>query len=147
MECYVYDCKNLHQTTTSWNKDSHAAYYSKNIIIRKLTKAYKDRHIHKKQWMQCLHDATWSACNYIPLNIQIIPELHQIAEKLSIFALTKIRRQLILAKKKAQNGWVNVWLNRDHYDCHVYVHCELSYLHIMSINDSSIQLENIASMW
>ena len=26
LECYVYNCGNLHQTTTSWNEGSHAAY-------------------------------------------------------------------------------------------------------------------------
>jgi hypothetical protein len=49
MECYVYDCGNLHQTTTSRNEGCHAAYHSKNGVIPKLTEAYKGRHIHKKQ--------------------------------------------------------------------------------------------------
>ena len=147
MECYVYDCGNLHQTTTSRNEGSHAAYRSKTTIIPKLTDAYKDRRIHKKQWMQRLHAAAWSARNHIPLDIQAVPELRQIAGKLSIFALTEIRQQLILAKKEAQSGRVSVWRNRDRCTCHAYVRYGLPCLHMMPTDGSPIQLEKIASMW
>ena len=40
LECYVYNCGNLHQTTTSRNEGSHAAYRSKTTIIPKPTEAY-----------------------------------------------------------------------------------------------------------
>jgi len=147
MECYVYDCGNLHQTTISRNEGSHAAYRSKITIIPKLTEAYKGRRIHKTQWMQRLRAAAWSARNRIPLDIQATPELGQIAGKLSIFALTEIRQQLILAKKEVQSGRVSVWLNRDRCNCHAYVRYGLPCLHMMPTDGSPIQLENIASMW
>ena len=145
MECYVYDCGNLHQTTTSRNEHSHAAYRSKTTVIPKLTEAYKDHHIHKKQWMQCLHAAAWSAHNHIPLDIQIIPELREIAGKLSIFTLTEIRQQLILVKE-VQSGRVNVWRNRDRCTCHAYVRYGLPCFHMMPTDGSPIQLEKIAPM-
>lgn len=92
MECFVYNCGNLHQTTTSRNEGSHAAYRSKTIIIPKLAEAYKSRRIHKTQWMHRLRAVAWSARNRIPLDVQAIPELRQIAGKLSVFALTEIRK-------------------------------------------------------
>ena len=42
--------------------------------------------------MQRLYNAAWTAHNRIPLDIQAITELRQIAGKLSIFALIKIHR-------------------------------------------------------
>src|SRR5438045_791271 len=90
MECYVFNCGNLHQTTTSRNEGSHAAYRSKTTVIPKLAEAYIGHRIHKNQWMQRLHGAAWNAHNRIPLDVQAVPELHQVAGKLSIFALTEI---------------------------------------------------------
>jgi len=147
MECYVYDCGNLHQTTTSWNEGSHAAYRSKTTVIPKLAEAYKGHRIHKNQWMQHLCGAAWNACNHIPLDVQAVPELHQVAGKLSIFALTEICKQLILAKKEAQSGRVSIWQNRDHCNCHAYVRYGLPCLHMMPTDGLPIQLENIAPMW
>ena len=143
----MYDCGNLHQTTTSRNEGSHAAYRSKNTVIPKLAEAYKGRRIHKKQWMQRLRAAAWSAHNRIPLDVQAIPELRQIAGKLSIFALTEIRQQLILAKNEVQSGWVSVWRNRDRCTCHAYVRYGLPCFHMMPTDGSPIQLEKIAPMW
>jgi hypothetical protein len=85
--------------------------------------------------------------NHIPGDIQVVPELREIAGKLSIFALTEIRRQLILAKKEVQNGCVSVWRNRDRCTCHAYVHYRLPCFHTMPTDGSRIQLEKIAPMW
>ena len=99
MKSYVFDSGNLHQIMTSRNEESHAAYHSKAAIISKSAKFYKLRRIHKQQWMQHLHNTTMNARNRIPLNIQYISKLTQFIGKVSIFALTKIKSQLILVKK------------------------------------------------
>jgi len=147
MECYVYDSGNLHQTTTSRNEGSHAAYRSKTTVIPKLAEAYKARRIHKNQWMERLRAAAWSARNRIPLDVQAVPELQQIAGKLSVFAITEIRKQLIQAKREAQSGRVSVWKNRDSCNCHAYVRYGLPCLHMMPTDGSPIQLENIDPVW
>ena len=147
MECYVYDSGNLHQTTTSRNEGSHTAYRSKTTVIPKLAEAYKARRIHKNQWMERLRAAAWSARNRIPLDVQAVPELRQIAGKLSVFAITEICKQLILAKREAQSGRVSIWENRDSCNCHAYVRYRLPCFHMMPTDGSPIQLENIGPVW
>src|SRR5438876_5713786 len=63
MECYVYNCGNLHQTTTSRNEGSHAAYRSKTTIIPKPTEAYLRRRIHRKEWITRLRSEAMRARN------------------------------------------------------------------------------------
>ena len=46
MECFVFDTRNLNQTTTSRNERSHATFRSKTTIILKSTKAYILRRKH-----------------------------------------------------------------------------------------------------
>ena len=104
MECFVFDSGNLHQTTTSCNEGSHAAFRSKISVIPKPAESYKQRRIHKQQWLQRLRSAAMRARNRIPLDIQRIPELSQIVRKTSIFALTEIKKELIAAKKDASQG-------------------------------------------
>lgn len=102
MECWIYGCGNLHQTTISRNEGSHAAYRSKITNIPKPTEAYLYRRIHRKEWIGRLKSQAMLACNHIPLDIQEIPELREIAGVISTFAVTEIRQQILLAKKEEE---------------------------------------------
>src|SRR5436190_20941360 len=75
MECYVYDSRNLHQTTTSRNEGMHAAYRSRASIIQSLVESYKLHRIHKEQCMQRLRSTAMEGRNHIPLDLTNIPEL------------------------------------------------------------------------
>src|SRR5438045_8881292 len=70
MECYVFNCGNLHQTTTSRNEGSHAAYCSKTSVIQKPTESYLLRRKHKQQLMLRLRSKAANARNRIPSDIQ-----------------------------------------------------------------------------
>ena len=109
MECFVFDSCNLHQTTTSRNEGCHAAYRSKISVIPKPAESYKQRRIHKQQWLQRLRSAAMRARNRIPLDIQRIPELSELSRKISIFALTEIKKELIAAKKDEIQGILHSW--------------------------------------
>src|SRR5436309_1570625 len=43
MEYYVFNCSNLHQTSTSQNEGSHAAFRSKRVVNPKLAEVYVAR--------------------------------------------------------------------------------------------------------
>ena len=143
MEYYVFDSSNLHQIMTSRNEESHTIYRSKVTIIQKSMKFYKLQWIHKQQWMQCLYNKTMNVWNWIPLNIQYMSELTQFAGKVSIFALTKIKRQLIFAKKNENEGILHSWLNLS-YNCHTYNHYKLFCRYRLSINDAIIEFVSIS---
>ena len=144
MECYVFDCGNLHQTTTSRNEGSHAAYRSKATVIPKPTESYLLCCIHKVQWIQRLLSAAMNSRNRIPLEIRKMPELRDLAGRISIFALTEIRKQIIIAKK---NIIENKDSKNDYYECHAFHRYELPCAYLVSTDDSSISFESIASFW
>ena len=144
MECYVYGCGNLHQTTTSRNEGSHAAFRSKSSNIPNPVNSYLQRRVHKKEWMQRLRAQARHARNRIPLDIQAIPELKNIAGKVSIFALTEIRRQLMLAKKENPGRPVSPFYQ---CSCHGYARYGLPCRHMVPLDGSPMQLDYIAPMW
>ena len=146
MESYIFDSSNLHQITTSRNEESHTTYHSKAAIISKPTKSYKLRRIHKQQWMQRLCNTAMNARNRIPLNIQYMSELTQLIEKVSIFALTEIKSQLVLAKKDESEGILHSWLD-SLCNCHIYNRYELLCRHRLPIDDAAIELISISSFW
>jgi hypothetical protein len=146
MECFVFDSSNLHQTTTSRNEGSHAAYRSKISIIPKPAESYKQRRIHKEQWLQRLRSAAMSARNRIPLDIQRIPELSQLARKISIFALTEIKKELIATKKDEIQGIL--YSQRDSScNCYIYNRYGLPCRHRLPIDGTAIELVTISLFW
>ena len=96
--------------------------------------------------MQCLYNTIMNAWNRIPLDIQYISELTQFIEKMRIFALTKIKSQLVLAKKNKNERILHSWLN-SLYNCHIYNRYELFCKHRFSIDNATIELVNISSFW
>ena len=145
MECYVFDCGNLHQTTTSRNEGSHAAYRSKTSVIQKPAESYLLCCKHKQQWMLRLRSKAANACNRIPLDIQATPELYDLAGKISLFALYEIKRQIILAKCEESQGRIPTWAGR--CGCHAYCRYGLPCWHMVSTDGTRIALENIAAFW
>ena len=96
--------------------------------------------------MQYLYNIAMNAWNRISLNIQYISKLIQFIEKVNIFALTKIKSQLVLAKKDENEGILHLWLNLL-CNCHTYNHYELFCRHRFSIDDAIIELVSISSFW
>ena len=146
MECYVYGCGNLHQTTTSRNEGSHAAYRSKTNVIPKPAEAYIRRRLHKREWMQRLRAQASNARNRIPLDIQNVRELRCIAGKISIFAITQIRQQVILAKKEEER-YGRIIQPPIRCNCHTYVRYGLPCTHMVPTDGTPIALEHISPMW
>ena len=147
MECYVYNCGNLHQTTTSRNEGSHAAYRSKTTIIPKPTEAYLRRRIHRKEWITRLRSEAMRARNRIPLDVQQISELKEIAGKVSTFALQQIRQQVMLAKKEIEQYGQRLYLATGICSCPVYTRYGLPCIHHIPADGSPVQLEQISPMW
>lgn len=145
MECYVYDSGNLGQTTTSANEGNHHAFRSNASIISKPTESYRLRRIHKKELMQRLRARATSAQSRIPLDIRNIAELHELAGKISIFALIQIRRQIILAKKEHLQG--NLLDVPMRCNCHTFLRYDLPCIHLIPTDGSPIPLESVPSFW
>ena len=146
MECFVFDSGNLHQTTTSRNEGSHATYRSKISIIPKPAESYKQRRIHKEQWLQRLCSTAMNAWNRIPLDIQRVPELSQLAQKVSIFALTKIKKELIAVKEDESQGTLHFWVDSS-CNCHIYHRYGLPYRHKLPTDGTAIELNTISPFW
>jgi len=104
MECYVFDAGNLHQTTTSRNEGSHAAFRSKTTVIPKLAEAYVLCRKHNTMWMQRLRAKAANAANSAYHEIKVVPELGELLHKISNFALSEIRRQVHQAKMQEMEG-------------------------------------------
>ena len=147
LECYVYNCGNLHQTTTSWNEGSHAAYRSKTTIIPKPTEAYLRHRIHRKEWITRLRSEAMRARNCIPLDVQYIPELREIAGKVSTFALQQIRQSVMLAKKEIEKYGQRLHLATGICFCPAYARYGLPCVHHIPADCSPVQLEQISPMW
>lgn len=146
MECYVFDCGNLHQTTTSRNEGSHAAFRSKCSIIPKLAESYLLRRKHKIQWMLRLRATAANARNRIPLDLQNTPELRDLVGKLSLFSLTEIKRQIILTKRESSAPGRQIQ-EREHCDCHTFHRYGLPCVHMVPVDGTAIPLDTIAPFW
>jgi len=146
MECYVYDCGNLHQTTTSRNEGSHAAYRSKSTNVPKLAESYLQRRIHRKEWLGRLRSEAANNRDRIPLDVQNIPELKEVAGKISRFALGEVRQQIILAKQEVEKYGQRL-VRLGPCNCHAFGRYGLPCSHMVPIDGSPIQLANIAPMW
>jgi len=71
--------------------------------------------------------------------------LQELAGKLSIFALTKIKQQIILAKKDESHERVLEWV--EDCDCHAYRRYELPCIHMVPTDGTLISLDHIAPFW
>ena len=147
MECYVYDSGNLGQTTTSANEGNHYAFRTNTSVIDKPTESYKLRRIHKKQLMQQLRARARMARSRIPLDLRGISELGQLISKISIFALTQIRQQIVLAKKEHLRGNFMGLLRSLSCRCHVFMQYRLPCIHLIPADGSPITLKSISAFW
>ena len=73
-----------------------------------------------------------------------MPELKDLVGRINIFALTEIRKQIIIAKK-------DIVENRDpkngYCECHAFHRYGLPCTHLVSTDGSSISFESIAPFW
>jgi len=145
MECYVYNCGNLHQTTTSRNEGMHGAYRSKASVIQKPAESYLLRRSHKEQWMQRLRGQAMNGRNRIPLDLSNTPELRDLSRKISLFALTEVKKQIILAKKEESEGVIRTWLQN--CQCHAARRYGLPCYHVVPTDGDTIPLNSIAPFW
>jgi hypothetical protein len=146
MQCFINDCGNLSQTTTSRNEGSHSAFRSNAGIIRKPAESYELRQRHKNQWLRELRAAAMNARNRIPLDIRATKELSLLIGHVSLFALTEIKRQILIAKKKIiDDGEYVARVQACH--CNAYSRYGLPCLHMISIDGTPIPLESITQFW
>jgi hypothetical protein len=145
MECYVYNSGNLHQTTTSRNEGMHGAYRSKASVIQKPTESYLLRRNHKEQWMQRLRGQAMNGRNRIPLDLSNTPELRDLTRKISLFALTEVKKQITLAKKEESEGIIRAWLQN--CQCHAARRYGFPCYHVVPTNGDTIPLNSIAPFW
>jgi hypothetical protein len=145
MECYVYNSGNLHQITTSRNEGMHGVYRSKTSVIQKPAESYLLRRSHKEQWMRRLRSQAMNGRNRIPLDLSNTPELQNLNRKIGLFALTEIKRQIILAKKEDSEGIIHTWVQT--CGCHAARRYGLRCYHIVPTNGDAIPLHSIAPFW
>lgn len=145
MKCYIYNCGNLYQITTSRNKDWHASFRSNRMIISKLSDFYLCRWEYNELWIRKLCIKTAEAYNQISLNLQHIPELQKLIREISIFALMEINSQIINAKNEKVKGITHVWMNG--CECSIYYCYGLPCWHMISIDDTVISLDMIGEFW
>ena len=91
-----------------------------------------------------LRSAAMNARNRVPLDIQACPELRDLAGKLSLFALTTIKQQIINAKLERARGRMTMV---DRCDCHVQRRYGLPCLHMVPTDGTTIPLDSIAPFW
>ena len=145
MECYVYNCGNLHQTTTSRNEGAHAAFRSNRTVIPKLSDSYLRRREYNQLWIQRLCIKAAEARNRVPLGLQHISELRELVGKISIFALTEINLQIISAKREEAKGITRVWV--DGCRCHTYCRYGLPCWHMVPTDGTAIPFNTIGEFW
>src|SRR5437762_2618229 len=85
MECYIYNAGNLHQTTTSRNEGTHHAIRANAGIVSKMSNAYLQRRQRNVQYMQQLWAKAIRGSNTLDLDIELFPELRELARKVSQF--------------------------------------------------------------
>jgi len=145
MECYVYNCGNLHQTTTSRNEGAHAAFRSNRTVIPKLSDSYLRRREHNEQWIRRLRVKAAEARNRVPLDLQVFAELRELVGKISIFALTEINSQIIAAKREQAKGITRSL--GDSCRCPTYHRYGLPCWHIVPTDGTAIALDIIGEFW
>ena len=146
MQCFINDCGNLCQTTTSRNEGSHSAFRSNAGIIRKPTESYELRRRHKNQWLRELRATAMNACNRIPLDIRAIKELSLLTGHVSLFALTEIKQQILIAKKEIADGGEYI-ARVQACQCNAHSRYGLPCLHMVPIDGTPIPLESITQFW
>ena len=148
MECHIFNCGNLHQTTTSRNEGAHAAFRSNRIVVPNLSNSYLRRREYNKLWIQRLRVKAAQACNRIPLDLQHVPELQDLLGKVSIFALTEIKMQIIKTKKEEAKGVTRAtFVEGDGCNCHESCRYNLPCWHIVPTDGTMISLHTIKEFW
>lgn len=146
MQCFISDCGNLCQTTTSRNEGSHSAFRSNAGIIRKPAESYELRRRHKNKWLRELRATAMNARNRIPLDIRAVKELRLLAGHVSLFALTEIKQQILIAKKKiVDDGEYTARVQACR--CNAHSRYGLPCLHMVPIDETPIPLESITQFW
>ena len=79
------------------------------------------------------------------MDIRNTPELRDIVGKVSIFALTEIKCQILLAKKEEARG--AVWAFTEECQCQAYRRYGLPCWHTVPTNASAIGIDIIAPFW
>ena len=95
--------------------------------------------------MQQLRARARTAYSRIPLDIRGIPELRQLVGKISIFALTQIKQQIVFAKKENLMGNILKPPGRCH--CRAFMQYQLPCIHMIPIDGSPIPFESISRFW
>ena len=145
MECYVSDCGNLHQTSTSRNESAHVAIRSKTSSLQSPMKSYRLRRQYNDSWIHRLRAKAATAKNRVPLDLQNVLELRNLLGKVSEFALTEIKRQILLARRKeVQRHALALEVK---CTCYIFRRYGLPCLHIVPIDGTSIPLANISPFW
>ena len=73
-----------------------------------------------------------------------MPELRNLIDKINIFALTEIRKQIIIMKK---NIIKNKDSKNDYYKYHTFYQYKFFCIYFVSIDNNLISFENIVSFW
>ena len=100
---------------------------------------------HKIQWMQRLRGEAMQNRNRISIDIQASPELRELAGIVSSFALSQIKKQIIIAKKEESEGRVQTWM--DECPCHAYQQYGLPCAHVIAVDGTAIPFDAIAPYW
>jgi hypothetical protein len=146
MQCFINDCENLSQTTTSRNEGSHSAFRSNAGVIPKPAESYELRRKHKQQWLMRLRAEAMNARNRIPLDVQGLKELGLLVGHVSLFALTQIKQQILIARKEVADGGEYV-PRVQACRCSAHRLYGLPCLHIVPIDGTLIPLESIKQFW
>jgi hypothetical protein len=142
MECYVFDAGNLHQTTTSRNEGTHRAIRANASIVSKMSTSYLQRRQRNIQYMQELRAKAIRSSNRLDLDIELFPELREIALKVSLFALREIRQQISRARDEEAKGDVrNAWDYGELCDCHTFRRYGLPCWHMVPTDGTAIPLD------
>ena len=82
------------------------------------------------------------------LDIELFPELRELARKVSQFALREIRQQITPAKREEANGNVrNPWNYGERCYCHSFRRFGLPFRHMVPTDRTAIPLDKIAPFW
>jgi hypothetical protein len=145
MECYMSNSGNLHQTSTSRNESAHIAIRSKTSILQSPVESYRLRRQYNDSWIRHLRAKAATAKNRVPLDLQNMLELRNLLGKVSEFALTEIKRQILQARRKEVQGHGRAL--QDKCTCYVFRRYGLPCLHTVPIDGTPIPLANISSFW
>src|SRR5947207_15646020 len=95
--------------------------------------------------MQRLQGKAMQTRNHIGIEILASPELRELAGRVNDFALTEIKKQIIIAKKEKSERRTSTWV--DECECHTYRRDGLPCMHMVPVDGTAIPLDAIAPYW